>query len=244
MPRSVLLLAALFLVIPALATPINVIAPSTYTNVAGNAPDTLFINPTGSRSQEVIGSDQFSAFNGPVKITQLSFRAAPGTGPTNFPLSNLDLNLSTTPFFPNTSGGATLISSTFANNVGLDNTLVFSGPLALSSPGCAAGTAPCPFDMVITFTTPFLYNSANGSLLLDFRMNGLNGISGTLDGASFSSPGGPVASVGGLLNAASGDLVLQGDIVQLTLETPEPSSWALLLCGLGALAPLARRRNS
>ena len=57
------------------------------------------------------------------------------------------VHLSTSPLFPNTDNGERVMSTTYANNIGTDNTLVFSGPATLSSPGCA-GPAPCAFDQV------------------------------------------------------------------------------------------------
>ncbi len=58
----------------------------------------------------------------------------------------------------------TPLSTTFANNVGPDDTIVFNrGPLALTSAGTDL------FDITINFDTPFLYDPALGNLLLDVR---------------------------------------------------------------------------
>ena len=244
MYKTTLVLAACFAV-PALSAPIYVVAPNFNAGVVGNSPDNITGDSGNNRFQEDIGRGQFTAFNGPVWITEVAFRAVPGTGTVNFPISNVDLYLSTSPLFPNTNGGQNLISSTFADNVGTDNMLVFSGPFTLSSPGCAAGATPCPFDMVLTFSSPFLYNRANGTLLFDFRFTGMNGVSGTLDSVAFNPPGGPVAQVSGPLDATVGGMGLHGEVVQLTVEaTPEPASWALILSGLAAIPAFARRRKS
>ena len=127
--------------------------PGFLTNSVGNSPDSL----PGSgdfRFQQEIGPGQFNAVNGPVWITEFSFRAVPETGAVDVTFSNVDLYLSTSPTAPNPGVGLPLMSSTFANNVGPDNTLVYSGAFALSSPGCVSGSTPCPFDMVLTFTHP------------------------------------------------------------------------------------------
>jgi hypothetical protein len=65
------------------------------------------------------------------------------------------------------------LSATFAENIGADNTLVFSGTL-----NWATGNLPGPgntrqFDVVFPFTTPFLYDPAAGNLLLDIRLSGI-----------------------------------------------------------------------
>src|SRR5207342_579260 len=98
-------------------------------------------------------------------INQIAFRAYPGTGPLNVSIANLTINLSTSGLYPNTENFKTLMSTTFASNIGSDNTLVFSGPKTLNSPGCA-GPSPCPFDIVIPLSTPFVYNPAAGGLLI------------------------------------------------------------------------------
>jgi len=56
------------------------------------------------------------------------------------------------------------LSLTFADNHGADQTTVYSGDLVLSS---AASTAdPRPFDMVVSLTTPFLFDGTTGKNLL------------------------------------------------------------------------------
>jgi hypothetical protein len=158
----------------------------------------------------------------------------------------MNLFLSTSPKFPNTSGP--LMSTTFADNVGADNTLVFSGPLSFSSPGCA-GPSVCPFDMSVNFTTPFLYNSTQGRLLLDLKISGFSGVGGALDAVSFIGPpggtGGSIASLNGGLNDTAGILSFGDDIVQLrfTAAVPEPTSAALLLIGGGTLVFMRLHRS-
>jgi hypothetical protein len=61
------------------------------------------------------------------------------------------------------------LSATFANNVGADDTVVFSGPLSLSSAFTGPSAGPKDFDIVITLQTPFLYDPSAGNLLLDVR---------------------------------------------------------------------------
>ena len=120
--------------------------------------------PSGYRT--VINPDQFPS--GPINITGFTWRAAPGKGALNVTFSG-GIYLSTSPNWANSTGHP-LMSTTYANNVGSDNTLVMSpGNFTLSLLGCA-GPGPCPFANNITFTTPFPYNKANGPLLIDLQL--------------------------------------------------------------------------
>src|SRR6266700_4553633 len=129
----------------------TVVVPGAQTNAPGNLPIPVGASP--SRLQEIIGSGNFGAFSGPLVITGLRFRAAAGTGPVSFQYASAKITLSTTKAYPNTLNGHTLPSSTYVNNVGPDATTVFNAALSGSSPGCS-GAGPCPFDIVIPFTTP------------------------------------------------------------------------------------------
>ena len=106
----------------------------------------------------------------------------------------------------------------FANNAGLDKTLVFSGSnVTWSDAGCTA-PGPCPFDINVLFTTPFYYSSSNGPLLIDMLETNLSAKSGTFDAASFTAPGGSVAQVVGTLGSAMGTFSYQGSVVQLDVS--------------------------
>jgi hypothetical protein len=106
------------------------------------------------------------------------------------------------------------MSSTFADNVGNDKVVVFSGSnIQLTAKGCPA-PGPCPFDVVLTFTTPFRY-SGFGSLLLDFAETDLSG-TGSYDAHSFTGPpGGSVAQVSALAGTPPGQFEYKGNVVQL-----------------------------
>ncbi|HML16954.1 MAG TPA: hypothetical protein VK419_08000 [Bryobacteraceae bacterium] len=210
--------------IAALAQTNSLVAPNSNAGVAGNATSTYAATPTSVELQELIGSGQFAT--SPITITGISFRAAPGMGPVNVTIPNLTLTLSTSPNYPNTSGtGKTLMSSTFANNVGPDATVVFSGSnVVLKDSGCAA-PGPCPFDLNIVFQKPFTYSSSKvggGQLLLDFVDTNLSGTSGALDAESFTAPGGSVATVLGAAGSPTGTFAYEGPIVQISYTTSAP----------------------
>ncbi|GEM_PF-879006 len=178
--------------------------------------------PTTAQSlefQELLGAGQFHS--SPITITGISFRAAPGTGPVNATIGNLTVTLSTSPNYPNTNGGGTLMSSTFASNAGPDKTVVFSASnVALKDPGCAAG-APCNFNLSIVFKTPFVYSASKGPLLVDMMETNISG-SGALDAMMFSAPGGSVATVVGPAGSATGTFAYSGPIVQISYTTTAP----------------------
>jgi hypothetical protein len=145
----------------------DTIVPSALAAVEGNGNNQWPFN-NGFPSFELTGSERYqqvyaaSEFPAAMLITAIEFRPD-GTFGRAFAstLSNVRVDLSTTTF------PVDGLSSSFAQNVGGDNTTVFSGPLSLSSAFTGAG--PKDFDIVINLTTPFFYQPALGNLLLDVR---------------------------------------------------------------------------
>ena len=141
----------------------TIVVPNGNATVTGNDTSGPLPGGVSLRFQTVIDPDQFPS--GPINITGFTFRAAPGTGAVNVSLSG-NIYLSTSPNWANSTGHP-LMSTTFANNVGSDSTLVMSPTsFALTLAGCAA-PGPCPFGNNIVFTTPFPYDRSNGPLLID-----------------------------------------------------------------------------
>jgi hypothetical protein len=162
------------MVSPIHAGPILLVVPSGQASaVANDNSGSLAGSIPNLEAQDVFGASQFSSFGGSLLITQLAFRLKPGTGSINAMAASFAIYLSTTTFAPN---GNNLLTTTLATNRGPDYTQVVSGPGALwSSPGCA-GPGPCPFDIVYTFGTPFLYNPSKGNLLAELQFSGYNGV--------------------------------------------------------------------
>src|ERR1700681_4661924 len=150
---AVVINACLFGAVCSVAIGSTFVAPNGNATFAGNASGTFPATPVSLEFQELVGGGQLPL--NPVQITGISSRAAPGAGPSNIKIGSLSVSLSTSPNAPNTGGGGTLMSSTFANNVGSDKTLVFSGSnITWSDSGCTK-PGPCPFDINIVFTTPY-----------------------------------------------------------------------------------------
>src|SRR5438874_808260 len=170
----------------------DIVVPGAYTGVnGGNQALPFDANANSVRYQQVYAASEFPTI--PILITGIAFRPNYLIAPTHdlgvpfsTVLSNVQIDLSTTTKAP---GG---LSVTFANNVGSDVTTVRSGALPLSSsftgPPCGGQgyCGPKNFDIVINFTTPFLYNPQQGNLLLDVRNFG-GGASNVFDNASTPS---------------------------------------------------------
>jgi len=140
----------------------TLVVPNSQAGAPGNA--AVPLGPNAVRLQEVVGSGQFTV---PIVIKGIHVRSALGTGPLSFNDPSFKIMLSTTQAGPNTNGGKSLPSLTYANNVGPDATTVYNAALAGSSPGCS-GAGPCSFDIAVPFSTPFSFDPSKGRLLVDF----------------------------------------------------------------------------
>jgi hypothetical protein len=217
----------------------NVIVPSAETSVEGNSNNSFPFNIaafalSSQRYQQVYGSSEFS---GPFLITDIEFRPDAFTGAAfSSTLSSIQIDLSTT------AAAVDGLSSTFAANVGSNDTVVFSGPLTLSSSDTGPAGGPKTFDIVIVLQTPFLYDPALGNLLLDVRNFG-GGFTTSFDAQS--TIGDSVSRVFSLTGASSptGNTDTLGLITSFSgSAVPEPGTLALV--GLGAAGLAWRRRKS
>lgn len=149
-------------------TPVFVFVPSVDATTNGNGNNQFPFNPesVGTRTiryQQVYSAAEFAP--GVYVITQIAFRAEPWDTPFTGTTGTLQIDFSTTSAAPDA------LSTTFANNLGADNTTVFSGHWALSTANDGS------FDLVLNLDQPFTYNPANGNLLMDVRNFG----GGTID---------------------------------------------------------------
>jgi hypothetical protein len=136
--------------------------PSTVLDAEGNSDNLYPFNGGSMRYQQVIAASEFPG--GARVITKIVLRPDAISGVAfSETLSNVQINLTTTPKTPQT------LSKTFADNLGNDNTVVYQGELTISSECLDVAGGSKEFDIVIKLQTPFAYDPAAGNLLLDIR---------------------------------------------------------------------------
>ena len=111
--------------------------------------------------QEVYAAAQFPPQ--PMTITEIRFRRDATQGPVSASITRLQMILSTTKRVPNA------LSLVYAENLGTNSTVVFDGPLTISSQAAPVAGHPYPFDIVVPLSSPFTYDPAMGNLLVDIR---------------------------------------------------------------------------
>ena len=217
-----------------------IVVPNSLAAVEGNANNGFPFNladfgTTSMRYQQAFAASEFASLGGPTLITGMAFRPDGDGNAFATILADIQINLSTTTRAPDA------LSTTFATNVGSNDTVVYArGPLALSSANTGAG--PRDFDIVITFTTPFLYDPSQGNLLLEVRNFG-GGTTTAFDAHQISND-----SISRLFaindaTATSGSADSLGLVAQFLTDgsqaVPEPST--LIIFSLGGLAIAGHR---
>jgi hypothetical protein len=197
----------------------------------GGSRDPLF--DTGTRRlQQIYTSAAFG--NSPVLITQIAYRSN-SSADLDLNLADVQIELSTTSVSP------LAMDNNLASNIGADRTVVFD-----------RGTAPfsvtakeSDFDVLLTFSTPFLYDPGAGNLLIDlFVYSGSSTFmfAGTVDDSLGDTNARMADGVGDF--AHRGPTLHSRFTVASVSAVPEPSSVAMAGLGLpGGLGLAARRRS-
>jgi hypothetical protein len=209
-------------------TPTNA-AGINFGNNASLAP--LNIGDTTMRYQQVIAASEFfGVIPQGGTITHIDFRVDERFGGGFLTtLLNIQFDLSTT------AKGPDQLSSLFANNVGNDNTVVYSGPLPLRGLGPTTHTE-------FALQTPFFYNPNAGNLLLDVR-NFSGGRTTAFD--ALDPLGDAISRVYGLVGDSTASVIdSAGLVVGFVVDPiPEPNGVLLLLLTAPACWLVARHRR-
>ncbi len=215
------------------------IAPSGWENRDGNSAYLIPFSPeVSSRFQQVYSPLALGGDSRAYLISGINFRTDdPFGNGFSRTLPDIQINFSTTPRAVND------LSATFADNVGLNDTvMVPRGPLLLRGDYFQDQSVQS-LTTYIGFTQPFFWNPQDGNLLLDVR-NYLGVRTSVFDAVDL--PNDDVAAVYGLVGDTRGTLTSAGLVTGLhvtLMPIPEPSTFALLMVGLIAFGFSARSRR-
>ncbi len=137
-----------------------VVVPGGYATVDGQGGSALLLEAV--RIQDIYASDFFPLDS--VTIRSIKMRPSTVYGSAfSTTISHFKISMSTTRTSPASP------SLTFSNNVGPDETVVFDGPIAVSSAFTGPAGGPKDFDIVIPLAQSFTYDRSKGNLLVEFQ---------------------------------------------------------------------------
>jgi hypothetical protein len=243
-------LAVLATALPGATQAETIVVPSNRETVIGNTGNAIPFGRSSTsndpaRYQQLYDASEFGGEGGDViEISEIRFRIDDGTpeeSPTFFDL--IEVRFSTT-----SAANDGLDELIFDDNIGADDTLVFSGSFTWDA--CGVGTAACtgpypqPFDLAIPLTTPFVYDPAAGNLLLEvFNDDTTPVINYFLDQENNTEDS--VSRVVELRELGTGNPLFSGNsgglITQFVYTVPEAGSLGAAIAALLALTGLRRR---
>jgi hypothetical protein len=196
--------------------------------------------------QQIFDASLFTGVTGPVSITGVALRPAPGTDTAT--LGDVQMTILGGNTLQDANAGCTALPAatgctytTMLSTVG--DTTLFSGTSDFSTTD--TGT-PRPFDFAISFTAPLTYNPTSGqNLLLTLQLprDAVSGTNGSLDFEAIGSGNrqSGTGAVESILGPVSG-LVVQFSYTAVP-TAPEPGTLGLLGVGLAGFGLLFRHRN-
>ena len=188
-----------------------VVVPNSLATNDGNSSSTSASGSRSVRWLQIYAASQFGALSGPSFLTKFAYR------PDRILDQSGPRSLTLRVYASTTRRSVDELSTTFAENLGTNTTLVFDGTVNLTT-----GNRPGPgntqyFDYVFPFTTPFLYDPAAGNLVLDLQIEG-SGSAVTFDTVSGDPAIGRVFSFGS--STATTGANLFSLVTQFTFEPP------------------------
>ena len=193
-----------------------IVVPNTLATNDGNGSATAPSGPAPVRWLQIHDASQFGALSGPSFLTQFAYRPDRILGQSG-PRSWIVRVYAST-----TRRSVAALSTTFAENLGANNTLVFDGTVNVATRNLPGPGNTRQFDYVVPFTTPFLYDPAAGNLVLDLQIEE-NGSAVNLPVTFDTVSGNP--AIGRILKpgsstAATGEIWGDTQVTQLTFEPP------------------------
>jgi hypothetical protein len=241
-------LAVVVTALPAATRAETIVVPSNRETVVGNTGNAIPFGRSSTsnepvRYQQLYDASEFIGIGDVITISEIRFRIDDGTpeeGPTTFDL--IEVRFSTT------SVANDELALVLDDNLGADDTMVFSGSFTWDA--CGIGTDPCsgpypqPFDLAIPLTTPFIYDPAAGNLLLEVFNDDLTPvINYFLDQENNTDDS--VSRVVELRELGTGDPLFSGNsaglITQFVYTVPEAGGTGATIAALLALTGLRRR---
>jgi len=232
----------------------TIVVPAAKETVAGNAANAIPFGRSPSsnepvRYQQIYDASEFGGELGDViEISEIRFRIDEGTpeeSPTTFDL--IEVRFSTT-----SVANDELNALVFDNNIGTNDTLVFSGSFTWDACGIGTdlcvGPYPYPFDLAIPLSTPFVYDPAAGNLLLEVYNDDETPVIGYFldqENDTLSVERDSVSRVVEVRELTTGDSLFSGNsagfITQFVYTVPEASGVGATLAAVFALGALRRR---
>lgn len=219
----------------------DVVVPNSLQNVEGSAGSSFPFDVNQGRMQQVYSAAELGNEPGWIRIIGFRMDVSPNA-PTLFTtLTNIQVSFSTTPM------GVDSLSPVFADNMGLDAALIFSGTLRIAGRQLHDPGGPNSFEVEMTLQNRFFYDPQQGNLLLDITK--FPGGATTGSPTAFDAANTLGDSVSGLFassaNATAGTPSTLGLATRFVIDpVPEPSTWALFIIGLTAFALFRRRRRT
>jgi hypothetical protein len=168
--------------------------------------------PVPIRVMQIYDASQFATVPGPLLITQFAYRPDTIPGPSG------PRTLTLRAFASTTSRSVAELSSTFAENIGSDNRLIFDGTLVWDTANLAGAGNTRQFDIPGPLTTPFLYDPRAGNLVLDFQIASAGGVAIRRDAVSGDPAVNFLASFGSA-TATTGTVFEFAFVTQFTVQS-------------------------
>ena len=229
----------------------TLVIPAAQESVEGNEANAFPFGKTAVsnnpyRYQQVYNASGFSGLGEPgdvVTISELRFRTdSTNQVPTTVNVNDIEVHLSTTAV-----AADGLDNEIFDNNIGPDDTIVFSGTRIFPVP--TVTTAPRPFEVTIPIT-PFTYDPSEGNLLLEvYNFSEFFPLGYTLD--LQNTVGDETSRVVEVIVPGTGNHVIppvgigsRGLVTQFVYTVPEAGALGTGMTALFALTALRRRTGA